>query len=195
MSRFPLLAAEFWDRKEPSQWSEGDIEKLLKRSPWAQEVTVNLGAKGGGGVAEGPPPGARGSGLPGGAMPAGGGGGSTAIRPTVRWESAWPIALASGKKQRSASDTEFYIISVSDPLFAGIKLDFAAAYLNVKDKPPIRAENVENGAGSIRFFFPRTNHPITPADREVTFEAQLGPVEMKAKFSLKDMTYRGKLEL
>src|SRR6476619_3695612 len=58
---FTLVAAEFWDRKDPAEWSAGDIEKLLKRSPWAEQVTVN-----GSGVVDAPPPGGRGGGMPGG---------------------------------------------------------------------------------------------------------------------------------
>lgn len=32
-------------------------------------------------------------------------------------------------------------------------------------------------------------------DREVTFATKLGPLDIKCKFALKDMLYRGKLEL
>lgn len=196
ISPFTAGAAEFWDRKDPAQWSAGDIEKLLKRSPWAEQVTVN-----GGGVVDAPPPGGRGGGMPGGMGGGATGGppsGGTALRPTVRWDSALPIVFALGKKQRSASDTEFYTISVSDLPYGsrgGTMFEAAAAYLYVKDKARVRAENLTVGTGSIRFYFPRASYPLTREDREVTFEAQLGPMDVKAKFSLKDMLYRGQLEL
>jgi hypothetical protein len=191
--RLPILAAAFWEKKEPAAWSPDDIQKLLKQSPWAVQVTVNAGPAGN--AMAGAPPGARGGGLPGGSGGMAGAGANMAIRPTVRWESALPIVLALGKKERAAADTESYIVSVSDPLLRGARLDAAAAYLRVKNRAPIRAGNLEIGAASIRFYFPRANHPITREDGEVTFEAQLGPMELKAKFSLKEMIYHGKLEL
>ena len=34
-----LPAADFWYAKEPDSWSADEIAKLLKKSPWAKEVT------------------------------------------------------------------------------------------------------------------------------------------------------------
>ena len=42
------------------------------------------------------------------------------------------------------------------------------------------------------FFFPRAE-PIK--DGQVTFVTKMGPVEVKCKFTVKDMMYHGKLEL
>jgi hypothetical protein len=44
------------------------------------------------------------------------------------------------------------------------------------------------------FYFER-NDLITLGDRQVTFVTKLGPNDVKAKFTLRDMTYLGKLEL
>src|SRR5262245_11951996 len=68
----PIWAAEFWNDKQPSEWSEKDIDRLLKRSPWAREISVSLGSGGGagGGGGRGGGRGGRGGG---GGMGGGGG--------------------------------------------------------------------------------------------------------------------------
>lgn len=45
------------------------------------------------------------------------------------------------------------------------------------------------------FFFARQRNPITLEDKEVTFHSRYGAIELKTKFTLKDMVYQGKLEL
>jgi hypothetical protein len=52
-----------------------------------------------------------------------------------------------------------------------------------------------NNGTILVFFFPRAAQPITLDDKDVTFHQKLGPMELKAKFALKDMVYQGKLEL
>ena len=49
------------------------------------------------------------------------------------------------------------------------------------------------GSGTL-FFFPRTDS-ILADDKQVTFVTKVGPYEAKAKFSIRDMLYRGKLAL
>lgn len=88
--------SDFWNKKEPSQWSAEEIDKLTTKSPWAKEVTVSMsgrggdgGDTGGGGMGGGRSggtgggrggvgiPGIGGIGMPGGGgvgMPGGGGG-------------------------------------------------------------------------------------------------------------------------
>lgn len=48
-------------------------------------------------------------------------------------------------------------------------------------------------AGTL-FYFSRVL-PIMPEDKQVTFVTKVGPLEVKCKFSLRDMLYRGNLEL
>ncbi len=45
------------------------------------------------------------------------------------------------------------------------------------------------------FFFSRAGEPIKASDKDVTFVTRRGPMEIKAKFTLKDMMSGGKLEL
>ena len=47
----------------------------------------------------------------------------------------------------------------------------------------------------IMFLFSRDDHPIKRDDKEVTFQTKLGPLQLKARFVLKDMLYRDQLEL
>lgn len=61
-----LMAAEFWEKKKFSEWTDKEVQKMLKDSPWARAVEIPLTA---GGMARAG--GARGGGRRGG----GGGGG------------------------------------------------------------------------------------------------------------------------
>ena len=70
-----------------------------------------------------------------------------------------------------------------------------SATLERKGKDPVHAESVQAAQQMLVFFFPRKDGPIDVADKEVTFQAKMGPMTVKAKFALKDMLYEGKLEL
>jgi hypothetical protein len=73
-ARFALAASDFWNKKEPADWSPQEIETLKTKSPWAKkvhgEMTGGGGARGGGGGG-----GSRGGGGEGGGGFGGGGGG------------------------------------------------------------------------------------------------------------------------
>ena len=45
------------------------------------------------------------------------------------------------------------------------------------------------------FHFERTALPITPSTKEVAFSVQLGPMDIKVKFSPKEMMYKGQLSV
>ena len=89
-----LLAADFWQQKQPDQWSEKDCSKLVSKSPWAKDTAVSMagtwdkglrnadnrsprgaGGGGGGGIGGGSPMGGGGGGGAGGGGGMGGGGG------------------------------------------------------------------------------------------------------------------------
>ena len=111
-----LVAADFWESKHFTTWSDEEVEKLLGDSPWSREVTVPLGSMRGGrgGNADGGGGGRRGgAGIGHGRPGVGGGGGygppggtrriesrpSQAPLPrklslTVSWRSALPFKLA-----------------------------------------------------------------------------------------------------
>jgi hypothetical protein len=139
-SRFRLYAAisDFWNKKEPAEWSSEEIDKLVTKSPWARQVTASSaamsrqyggnGGSGGNGGGMGDPgvggggggyPGGGGMGYPGGGRGMGGGGrrGGGGPMPvsytaTVRWESAKPIQEAL-KTPLPEGLAGAYVISVS----------------------------------------------------------------------------------
>jgi hypothetical protein len=247
-------SSDFWNKKEPAEWSAEEVDKLITKSPWAKEVNASSGAMsrgygssggsdpgiGGGGA--GYPGGGGGAGYPGGGggYPGGGGmggggrgmgggrrGGSSSMplqyRATVRWESAKPVqaALKTPLPQALASA---YVISVSgvpivqpgrqhsddgdngtavskglsDEVLDRIK---DLTYLEPKGKSPAQPSVVQKGSISssgiptLLFGFPRDVLALTAEDREISFTTQLGQVEVKTKFNLRDMMFHNELAL
>ena len=143
-------------------------------------------------------------------------------RAVVRWESAKPVqeALKSPLPQELAGD---YVISVSGvPILAagrqhsdegdttstvskGLSDDVLdrikeLTYLEPKGKSPAQPATVQKGPISttgtptLLFGFPRDVLALT-ADDQVNFTTQLGKIEVKARFNLKDMMYHKELAL
>ena len=72
--------SDFWNKKEPAEWSSDEIDKLVTKSPWARQITASspamsrqYGGSGGNGGGTGDP--GIGCGGGGGSYPGGGGGG------------------------------------------------------------------------------------------------------------------------
>jgi len=180
---------------------------------------------GGGGMGRGGPgmggPGMGGPGMGGGGPvggpPGEGPGGPPQFKAVVRWESAAPIRAAL-KKESSGQDSEFYVISVSGlPMpGAGRRLPGQestpegdaerrqqmqermkqATSLQPKGRLAISPARIENaGDGTTVFFFARDGAPLSFDDKEVAFTTRIGPLEIKAKFILKEMKYQGKLAI
>ncbi len=248
----PLLAADFWEQKQPSDWNEKEVRKLLANSPWARSASVNFsgqspGLSGGGGrggrrgmggfdASSGGPRVPGGGGMGGGGMGSEAGGGGMggsgggpgaqgpppAPRVTIRWESAEPLREAAVRVEDPKAPKlaelakQFYIITVAGlPLFGGRERGERSlpdrarlqqiqqrlkqtTSLKRKGKDPIAPAQVELISGPagpvVAFLFPRRD-PITLEDKDVSFESVAGPLEVKSKFGLKKMVYRGKLEL
>ena len=70
--------------------------------------------------------------------------------------------------------------------------------LSVKGKDAVKPAKMDavsaDGSTTMRFYFPRSME-ISLDDKEVTFQTKVGPLEIKQKFVLKDMTFDGKLAL
>jgi hypothetical protein len=134
---------------------------------------------------------------------------------TVIWASATPIRLAVLKLRagenapdetqvaRAAEERSHYVLAVvglpapdgdSDP-----KALAQDAYLQVTGKAPLRALDSDYkriGNSDVYFFrFARAALPISAADREVGFKMRMGKIEVKKKFELAQMQYKGQLAL
>ena len=151
-----LLAADFWQNKKPSEWTEKEARKIIENSPWVKEVQPGMdmaalkkgrggsggeaengnsgGRRGGGGMggggAMGGPGGAMGGG--GGPMSTGGGGGGGMQMPRVKvsFETALPVAEAKARMEIQDAfkgvREEFVVISVSGMRMMGGGRDDAA---------------------------------------------------------------------
>lgn len=179
-----------------------------------------MGGPGGGGGGWG---GGGGGGMAGGGM-GGGGAMPEPPKVIVRWESAGPLRDSATQRELSPKFAEwsktYYVVTTTgerrpewngrgaqgaggakpDPEQAKHWLEQlkTVTSLTPKGKSKITPERVEMVPGTDTmttvFLFPRTP-AIEESDKEVAFDTALGPMEIKAKFALKEMTYKGKLEL
>jgi hypothetical protein len=255
--RLDAFTADFWNKKEPAEWSAQEIEQLTTKSPWSKEVSAHFardeseqsgpmgappnsgggypggggGYPGGGGGMGGPriggmgggrggmggPGGMGGGGMGGGGRGRRGGGPSQAFQGTVRWESAKPI-LDAIKAPLPDTFANHYVIGVSGfPMMSGrprsedddnrdssaqaseARLDNlkSLTFLKPKDKegeqPGLVLQQPSSGGGTYLFGFSKEMMALTAADKEVTFTTRIGRLDVKAKFNLKEMLYRGDL--
>jgi hypothetical protein len=122
-----LFAEDFWREKPYTQWSQKEVDQILKDSPWAAEITISPEAlfnamrgaggggragddgRGGGRAGRGGPggfPGGGPGGFPGGGVPGGDrGGGPSLPTMTLLWRSAMPIKQALLRKEMLAGST------------------------------------------------------------------------------------------
>jgi hypothetical protein len=112
--RMSAASSEFWNRKDPSEWSADEVDRLITKSPWAKEIAGSASQSGtGAGRSRGglslPGIGGIGGGRRGG-RPAGNGG--PQYHGLVRWESAKPI-LEAMKTPLPGDFSNHYVISVS----------------------------------------------------------------------------------
>ena len=218
-----LLAADFWDEKEFTTWSDTEAQKILTDSPWAKQVRVPVGGPSSGdGFSRGlglgavaPPPSAGGN--------SGRGRGNAfpespqRIVLTVSWRSALPIKQAFVRSQIGVDaevrqvDQQFldtaetaYVVAViglpeAFAQLAGRSPELTAAASLKLDRPdPIVAESAEvlrEGDSVVAIWrFPHSA-AITLDDKDVEFIANLGPLQFKRKFKLEDMAFHGELVL
>lgn len=217
---WPLSAADaFWNKRPAAEWSPKEIERMLTRSPWAKETVPSFdmsrmsggppggglggpGMGGPGGPGMGGPPGGMAGGPPGGGMPPGG---MPQLQALVRWESALPVREATRRLLPDGAGGH-YMLRLSglpmmtapdrppagreNPAFAAMR---ESTQLLRKGKDPIGAEDlrVSPAEGAILIFFPRTSQPVRIEDKEVTFVSRISPLELKVRFPLRDMLFRG----
>ncbi len=236
--RVYAASGEFWNKKDPSEWSSQEIEMLTTKSPWAKEVAGTTppeygrgqqqpqgggypsggGYPNGGGYPGGGYPSGRigGMGIPGlgggmgGGRPRNGGGGgmNSSFKGTIRWESA-QVILDGMKSKVPDAFTNHYVISVSGIPISGrygrsedddtsldrLKGVTFLAPRGKRDLQPGIVQEQTSSYGSVLFGFSKEILTLTEDDKEVLFTTAFGRVNLKAKFVLKDMMYRGKLAL
>ena len=198
-----FFSNEFWNAKLPARWTEPEIRQLLNKSPWAKAASIS--DKSETGPLSSAPAAARRRGR-GGASPPGAPPNSPALikwHATVRWESALPVreALHRGDPGPLPED---YILNVFGEVPSG---DTDSAEDALKDSTTlahkgdqIRLKRIEPAPQNelsepgMLFYFSRLL-ALRLEDKEVTFSTRLGPLEVKCQFALKDMLYRGNLEL
>jgi hypothetical protein len=207
---FCAPAGEFWNTKKPEDWSEEEIQEILTRSPWAKEGAVSVFGGSGGSLLN-----RNGAMNRSGNMSSSGrqrasttqtqSGDSVDLRykAIVRWQSALPIREALKEKPRPGLADSYILAVVGDLAMADPEADEAQheSRLDMMKQstklekhggsiPLMNLETVKN-VGTL-FYFSRAE---TIKDGQVTFSTRLGPVEVKCKFTVKEMMYRGKLEL
>jgi hypothetical protein len=218
----PARSSEFWNRKQPSEWSEREIDRLLTKSPWAKEVTAEVPLRATGGfVAQNQFPTPRGgSGIPGlgGRFPGAGWPGSgegrgrtsagrerSRITCVVRWESAAPVLEAMGVPLPSAF-AGHYVLGAGglprgpadeeaiDKLRTRLK---QTTVLRVSGRTNVRPELVQLLPGvttrGFLFGFSKEAHTVAASDRTVEFVTDVEGVKLNAVFEPGAMTYRGEL--
>lgn len=220
-----LLAADFWETKDPRDWSASEIERILTDSPWAHEADVSfVGDRsspiGGGGNSPGQRSGR--SRTPGGiGLPDGGWGapfttgglqasGMGKNQVIVRWSSALPIRQALRQVDALQIDErpdllrDYYIVSLTHVPAGMARLSDTperlrtAARLTPKGRGTILAERIE-----VR---PQPGTPgidlyfprgfgIGIEDRNVVFELSAESYVVSAKFKPREMAYRDEFGL
>jgi hypothetical protein len=204
--------AEFWNRKDPSEWSADEIDRLITKSPWAKEISAQAPQSGHGGLSV---PGIGRGGLGGGRRQRQDAGSHAApFKGVVRWESAKPVIEAM-KTPLPGEFANHYVISVSgirhadsirDESHAAQRESEAAldkiknlTYLEPKGTASAQPGIVQEtafGVGETRtmlFGFSKDLLQLSLDDKEVSFTTQMGTIQVKAKFSFKEMVYHKEL--
>jgi hypothetical protein len=102
---------------------------------------------------------------------------------------------SAGQLQTRSSSTDSADSGPEDPeqMLEGL---MAESRLMLRNRKPIRPEDVklDPASGTLHLFFPR-NEVIELRDKEVMFATRFGSMAIQKRFRLKDMSYKGKVEL
>ena len=203
-------AADFWEEKAFTEWSDKDLEKMMSNSPWAKRLTV---------VFRGPPREGGGASIAGGNAGGFGGGGRGGSdgqsRLVIQWRSALPVRQALVRERIGEGGTVepeaqallsqrvpgYYVVVTGLPLQFGRLTPealMAEARLERKGKPPIvpvQANPQRDGRSlALLYVFP-LDEAIVLEDKDVEFVTKLGDTTIKKKFKLEDMVFNDQLEL
>jgi hypothetical protein len=208
---------DFRNDRKPEEWTSGEVKELLTKSPWAKEASVADNAEiGGMGI-----PRASASRRSSGSTSTGQANGPASNsspkikwQATVRWDSALPVREAlrktASEKPLDAEIKDFYVLNVVGNLPSAISPDekedsATMQYLKQVTKLEHKGDQVYlsrvelspkndlSPAGTL-FYFSRML-ALTQGDKEALFTTKIGPLDVKCKFALGEMLYRGALEL
>ncbi len=191
-----LVAADFWEEKDFTTWSDTEVQEMLTDSPWAKQVRIIVSGRGS---------------EPRDAV--------ERTEVTFTWNSALPIKQALVRQaigleapippesQHALERAEpFYAVTLSGlpPTLRWLatRRDAlkAESMLVRQGKAPIAPTSVrlfqdtQSRLISIAFLFPKTD-AITLDDQEVEVITKLGNAEVKKTFTLADMVFGGQLAL
>jgi hypothetical protein len=201
---------DFWNAKDPAEWTSDEVARLLKKSPWSKPVTGTRTT-----TTRNPSPSTdtslptptmsgrpRTTGMATNRIPRNPSSQTTTVyQGVVVWESAKVIRDAA-KWDLPAGFEGQYVLSLT-----GIPLAKTSSkssmdsvrqltMLQAKGHDPLEAALVQQKAdnGAVYLIgFSREAMPIAKEDKEVTFTTRLGRILFTAKFSPKEMLYHGDL--
>lgn len=198
-------AREFWNDKKPEDWTREEVEMLLSKSPWAKDAAVSYYGGQNGPLNNNP----GNSGNRRAQRDASSGTSPSAVSPAdwkavIRWQSAMPVRDAL-KNEKTADDEKFYILNmVGDVPSVGTGPEGLATLKLVTklehkgdaillSKVAVAPRTNLSLAGTL-FYFSR-DLALRVEDKQAMFSTKLGPIDLKCKFTLRDMMVRGNLEL
>ena len=202
---------EFWDTKDPGDWSSDEIAKFLTKSPWAKAVFAeSVKTQKNSAPNTSIPntmPGQRNPRNPAsiGRPPRNPPNRTvTTYKGTVVWESAAPVRAALKTKLPDGFEGSYVLGMSGVPLAkseskSGLERVRQITTLHTKSQPaPLEAATIQldNSNGTVYLFgFSREGLSIAKDDKEVVFTTHMGKLAFTAKFNPKDMIYRGELAL
>lgn len=214
----PLFASTpFWEKKDPKDWTNEEIDKLTTNSPWAKEVSAafpNRETTGGDPGGSGRQP--IGIGIPGIGIGGGRGGGggrgrgpaNSLVKGTIMWQSAQPIIDAIKPEFPEGFDGKYAIQVSGFPLVDATgaersdreddQLDDLKRLTYLRPDPgsalqPGIVNRPFSTGESILFGFSKDLLRLASDVKEVVFTTRFGRTQIQAKFVIKEMMYHGKL--
>ena len=185
---------EFWDTKDPAQWTSEEVDRLMTKSPWAKEVSAS--EQSGPGM---PRLGVGGIGIGGGRGKRGGAPAAAGYKGAVVWESAEPVRAAR-KKPLPDAFKDHYVIGVNGASGQQGNFDQLKQFttLQPKDQPiaqPGVVQYADESAAELLFGFSKDMLDLSADDKEIQFTTWFGRLQIRVKFITKEMTYKGKIAL
>lgn len=193
LARAEAPDSDFWNRKAPADWTPEEIERLLRDSPWAREITPKYAS---------PPPGTDrriwSENPPIGGVPGREPKASPRVpyRATIRWESAQPIRDAQQTKLPGVFQG-LPVVGIFFPYAAGrdvgsrpledLRQSTVLWGQRVFDAEIVQAHPEIADAFLVGFpaIAPRGGHTLE-------FSGRVGLLALRAKFPASGMRYRGK---